>query len=102
MSPTNDSPAVETVMIDSLDQFVRALHNWHHNKVQTLKHLQSIPEGTEVSEDDGTPQVLTGDLLKGFILGLTVALSEMGTLPFEAEVEFTGENVIQDPAATTH
>lgn len=93
----------ETVVIETLDGFVRALQNWHSNKVQLLKHMQQIPEGTEVTRDDGEPQALEGDLLKGFILGLEVALSEMGELPFEAEVDFTEDaKVITDPAGTTH
>jgi hypothetical protein len=95
--------APETVVIETLDGFVKALQHWHHNKVQVLKHIQTIPEGTEVSLDDGEPQILTGDLLKGMIMGLEVALQEMGELPFEAEVEFNSdEPVIQDPAAATH
>jgi hypothetical protein len=93
----------ETVMIDTLDGFVRALHAWHHNKVQMLRHLQAIPDGTEVSKDEGEAFALTGDALKGFVMGLEVALEEMGELPFEAEVDFSQEEpVIQDPAAATH
>jgi hypothetical protein len=94
---------VETVMIDSLDQFVRALHQWHSNKVQLLKHMQSVPEGTEVSNDAGQTFLLEGAYRDGFILGLTVALSEMGELPFEAEVTFTSdEPIITDPAGQSH
>jgi hypothetical protein len=93
----------EAVMIDTLDGFVRALHHWHYNKVQMLKHMQTIPEGTEVSKDEGEPITLTGDVLKGFILGIEVALEEMGELPFEAEVEFTSEEpIIKDSAGNTH
>lgn len=79
--------ATKTVMVDDLDQFVRVLMAWHANKVAMLRHLQNIPDGTEASKDDGEPVVLTGDMLKGFQMGLEVALEEMGTLPFEAELE---------------
>ena len=99
----SQSTQPEAVMIDNLDQFVKALYNWHSNKVKLLKHMASIPEGTEVTEDNGNPKVLTGDYREGFILGLNYALSELGELPFEAEVEFTSEElVITDPAGTVH
>jgi hypothetical protein len=94
---------VETVMIDSLDQFVRALQQWHSNKVQVLKHMQSVPEGTEVSDNTGKTYLLEGAYRDGFILGLTVALSEMGELPFEAEVSFTSDSpIITDSAGQSH
>lgn len=95
--------AVETVMIDSLDQFVKALQYWHSNKVNVVKHMRDIPEGTEVSDDQGNTYVLTGEYRAGFILGLNVALSELGELPFEAEVEFTSDQpIITDPASKSH
>lgn len=87
----------ETVSIDSLDQFVRALLAWHSNKVQMLQHMQHIPEGTEVTSEHTAPKVLEGDFRDGFILGLKVALSEMGELPFEAEVEYVKEELMADP-----
>ena len=77
----------ETVPIDDLDHFVTLLADWHTSKVNTVKHMLTIPEGTAVTVDDGEPLQLTGDLLKGFQLGLTVALSELGELPFVAEME---------------
>ena len=93
----------EVIMIDTLDGFVKALHHWHHNKVQVIKHLQSIPEGTEVSKESEEPFVLTGDALKGFVMGLQVALEEIGELPFEAEIDFTSkEPPIKDSAGNTH
>lgn len=85
----------EIINIDSLDKFVKALQMWHSNKVALVKHMKDIPTGTEVSSDN-SPEVFTleGDMLKGFILGLDVALSELGKLPFEAEVSFTEEEVV--------
>ena len=77
----------ETVSIESLDEFVRALQAWHSKKVQLIQHMLTIPEGTEVSGEETATRVLEGDFREGFILGLKVALSEIGELPFEAEVE---------------
>lgn len=105
---TKPSTQPETVMIDSLDAFVRALTHWHTHKVQVLKHMQSIPEGSEVTRSTGSDSPeeqikLSGDMLKGFILGLELALDELGELPFEAEISFTDPNAaITDPAAVRH
>lgn len=93
----------ETVSIESLDQFVRALQLWHSKKVSILNHLLTIPEGTEVSGEDGGYKVLEWDYREGFILGLKVALSEIGELPFEAEVVFVDDTVSTvDPSTATH
>lgn len=97
MTDKADMSKPETVSIDSLDQFVRALHQWHSNKVKVLTHLMTIPEGTEVTDGLEDPKVLQGEFREGFILGLKVALHEMGELPFEAEVEF-----VDQPAKTVH
>lgn len=87
--------ATKTVMVDDLDQFVRVLMAWHAKKVATLRHMKDIPDGTEATQDDQEPVILTGDMLKGFRMGLDLALEEMGTLPFEAELE----DVPEAPAA---
>ena len=90
----------ETVSIDTLDQFVRALHAWHSNRVQILQHLTSIPVGTEVSGDDQVNRILEGDFREGFILGLKVALSELGELPFEVEVEYVEDALMAVDTST--
>lgn len=70
------------VMITSLDQFVKMLSAWHSNQVELLTHMLEIPEGTDITADDGAELSLSGDLHKGFLMGLSVALAEMGELPF--------------------
>ena len=79
--------ATKTVMVEDLDQFVQVLMAWHANKVAMLRHMKDIPEGTEATQDDQPPVIMTGDVLKGFRMGLDLALEELGTLPFEAELE---------------
>ena len=81
------SEPTETVAVENLDQFVMVLTAWHDNKCQVLKHLLEIPEGSEVQVSDDEPRIMTGDLLAGFRLGIEMALSELGTLPFVAEME---------------
>lgn len=97
-------PNTEVVNIETLDQFVKALQVWNRNKVQLLKHMMDVPEGTEVTDDsDNSTVVLSGEARKGFILGLKVALSELGQLPFEAEVDFNSPDpVIDDAASKVH
>lgn len=81
--------------VQDLDQFVTLLAAWHKKKVDVLKHMQAIPETAEVSLGDGPPIKLTGDFREGFLLGLSLALSELGELPFVAEME-------DSSAATKH
>lgn len=79
----------ETLHVQDIDHFIRLLCGWHENKVKTLEHLLTIPEGTEVTFNDEGPQILTGDMLKGFTIGLSLGLMELGTLPFAAEMDTT-------------
>lgn len=85
------SEAPKTLMIDSLDEFVFHLVNWHKRKIATLRHMAAIPEGVEVTFNSDPPTTLQGDMHKGFLMGLSVALHEVGTLPFEAEVVTTSD-----------
>ena len=73
--------------VNDLDQFVQLLANWHTKRVATLKHMQNIPDTAEVSIGEGPPIKLTGEFREGFLLGLSLALSELGELPFVAEME---------------
>lgn len=83
----NQSPPNDTLGITDLDTFVRALLHWHTNKVELLQHMKTIPDGTEVTIEGSEPKMLQGDMLAGFQLGLSLALSELGTLPFAIEVD---------------
>lgn len=77
----------DTVPVADLDQFVRLLTQWHSNRKDVLGHMLTIPEGTEVCVNEGEMHILSGDMLKGFGIGITTALIEMGTLPFVAEFD---------------
>jgi hypothetical protein len=82
-----EAEAPETVDVTDLDQFVRILVTWHNEKVKVLSHMLSIPPGSEATLDEGTSIKLSGDSLKGFQLGVQLALIELGTLPFSFEPE---------------
>lgn len=90
--PLNEQP--ETIEVENLDQFVKILTAWHSEKVQTLKHLLTVPDGAEFKVGDDAPIVLMGDMLAGFKFGVELALMQVGTLPFIAEME-------NEPAPTT-
>lgn len=77
----------DTIIIEDVNQFVALTAAWHNKKVQTLEHMMEIPSGTEATFNKGEPMILEGDLLKGFVLGLQMALMELGTLPFKAELD---------------
>ena len=78
--------------IDSLDQFINILHIWHGRKVKVLEHMAEIPSGTEVVFNKGEPVILEGEILRGFCMGLNLALMELGKLPFAAEMEEGNED----------
>ena len=75
----------ETLYVENIDHFIALLFAWHESKVKTLEHMMSVPEGTEVSINDEAPVALSGDVYKGFQIGLSLALLEFGQLPFMAE-----------------
>jgi hypothetical protein len=77
----------ETVVVADIDQFIQLLSGWHESKVKTLEHFLSMPEGVEVTFNNEATQTLSGDLHKGFLMGLSLALMELGTLPFGVEID---------------
>ena len=78
--------ATQLVPVEDLDTFVAILSAWHEQKVAVLEHMMHIPDGSEVQVNDGAVQVLSGEYLTGFMLGVSVALMELGTLPFLTEL----------------
>lgn len=80
-------PIPETVEITDVNQFVGILTDWHAQKVAILEHMLQVPDGTEMVVDDDTPIILTGDMLTGVRAGISLALMELGSLPFVAEME---------------
>lgn len=100
---TTEQAQPETLYVESIDQFIALLFAWHENKIKTLEHMLSIPEGTEVAFGDETPTVLSGDVLKGYQMGLGLALIEVGTLPFMAEPVPSDEtSATSDESTQTH
>ena len=70
------------------------LFAWHSNKVASLEHMLSMPKGVEVTVNDETPIMMTDEIHKGFIIGLTVALIELGTLPFATPDDYQSDEDI--------
>ncbi len=77
----------ETLQVVDIDHFIALLFAWHERKVTILEHMMSIPSGTEAYVNEGETIKLEGDLLKGFKIGLSLALMELGHLPFAAETD---------------
>ena len=81
---TEDSPT-EIVNISDMGQFIALMQDWHSNQVATVHHFLEVPSGIEV-QIEGEPSFnLEGDILKGFKLGIQMALSYLGELPFYAQ-----------------
>lgn len=89
--PTKKTP-VETkdpiITMSDIDQFAYLLAKWHKEKVKVLEHVLDVPEET-VLNLNGTEITLSGDVLAGFQAGLSVALMELGNLPFVVETTDT-------------
>jgi hypothetical protein len=86
MSEAVENQAPETIQVESLDQFVQYLVRWHDTKVRLLKHMETIPEDAVV-EIEGVDHAFTPEMRQGFKLGITIALAELGTLPFGFETD---------------
>jgi hypothetical protein len=86
---TNDPVQAENSQIEvtDLDHFVQLLTRWHARKVKNVQHLLSIPDGFIVQIGEAEEFEVTGDIHKGFLLGIELALMEFGALPFQVEME---------------
>jgi hypothetical protein len=81
---TNDA---DTIEVPDLDTFVKLVARWHRNKVARLEHFLQLPDGQVVQIGEEPEFTVTGDIRKGFLLGINMALMEFGILPFSFELE---------------
>ena len=90
------TPEVETnetdIEVTDLDTFVRLLASWHGKRVARLQELMNTPAGTEITIGEEPPVVLDGETLRAFRLGVAMALSQLGDLPFGVEFEAPAED----------
>lgn len=77
--PENESLGQSEIV--DLGTFINRLTDWHQSKLAFLQHLRNVPEGICISIDGGADIELSGDLLKGYQLGLSMAISELGIFP---------------------
>ena len=84
----NEIQPSETLFITELGDFVPILTDWHQRQVATVLHFQDVPSGMEVKvEGEEEALVLEGKVLDGFRMGISLALSYLGKLPFIPECE---------------
>ena len=73
----------DTLFITELEEFVPLLTDWHQRQVATVLHFQNVPPGMEVQvEGEEETLILEGKTLEGFRMGISLALSYLGMLPF--------------------
>ena len=87
------------VPVETVDQFGTLLLRWFGNTNQRLKHLLTLPVGTEFQIGEDKSFRLTGDAHRGFLLGVNLALMELDTLPFTSEpgpADAANDSVSQD------
>ncbi len=66
---------------ENLEEMMEGVIDWHESFVASLQHMLHIPEGIEVSLNNSEPIVMTPDIHKGFIIGVTVGLIEAMSFP---------------------
>lgn len=95
MTGTVTEEVTEPVIdVQDLGQFVAMLQAWHKKQVATLRHMTTIPVGTQVQVEGEPDLELDGDVYRGYVMGINIALAHLGELPFNAE--------FVDPDATKH
>lgn len=72
----------ETLEVQNLEHFIAIISDWHGTRVQELEQIMQVPEGVSVTFNEDAPVDLVGDLRQGFIMGISLALMRIGTLPF--------------------
>lgn len=76
-------PAEELIEVTSVPVLVAMIVDWQQKTLGLLSHLKDMPAGTEVTHEDNNVLFLEGDALAGFQLGISLAIEELSTLPFE-------------------
>lgn len=79
------------VTMNSVMEMAEVLAKWHQHKVNVLKYIRDIPEGS-ITELDGVKREFSGDFREGVILGINLALNELGVLPFVMSTEDAPQN----------
>jgi hypothetical protein len=72
------------VTLNTVHEMAEVIGKWHQHKVNVIKYIRDIPDGSHV-ELNGKPYVFTGDFREGVILGINLALNELGELPIVVE-----------------
>ena len=75
----------DLIPIQNIDHFIHLIVGWHNNRVALLKHMLSLPAGTQMQINETESVVMDGERLEGFKDGLGLALMELGDLPFVVE-----------------
>ena len=91
---TDQTNLDDPLFVTELSEFVPLLQDWHARQVKTVEHFFTVPEG-QVVEIEGEPEFsLEGDVLRGFKLGLSIAMSYLGNLPFNAALEEVPDDTV--------
>lgn len=80
-TPTEPAQQAGALEIKDLDQALFILDRWHSKKVAELEFMLELPDGA-VMQSESSELTLTGDVRSGFQAGLSLALMQLGTLPF--------------------
>lgn len=90
-------PADQIVEVTDVGHMAIMVTAWQERILSMLRHMKDMPAGTEVTQDDGPVFLLVGDALAGYQLGISLAIEEMSTLPFQT---ITDKEPVSDVVTT--
>lgn len=72
---------------DELKEIAQGLIQWHANKVRNFRTVLDAPKDTEINLNTGDeePLILSGEVLRGFRIGLTIGLEWIEKFPLSIE-----------------
>lgn len=72
---------------EELKEIAQGLIKWHSNKVKNFRTILDAPKDTEINLNTGDeePLVLSGEVLRGFRIGLTIGLEWIEKFPLSIE-----------------
>lgn len=64
----------------TLKEFADHVDNWYKNQLNVITHFTEVPENV-LMEVDGEENTLSGDMHKGFVIGMRLVLQDMQDHP---------------------
>ena len=64
----------------TIKQFADHVGDWYKNQINVVQHYSEVPDGVLIEIDEQT-HTLTGEMLKGFVIGIQLVLQDLQAHP---------------------